>query len=167
MRKRNIILISYILIGILLFCFLMLAFPIDGYYKSINTAELHEKTFLTKSTRVTIAEFNESNFDFRVNDKGELYILQIAKKITGNGTSYKVVQSKGYSLEKAIEYLDSTNSVMWTRLSLSQLNHNSVAIDWCIIRNEADLGYDSNIQKVNIIYNDTEFTLLYKISNRE
>ena len=160
MKKRAKILIVLVVASILLFAVLNVFFPHDGYFYSFEQCENNYKKSLTDGKLVLKIDTDDAIFEVWINKGNEIYVSKTAPKETLFGTKYKVSFSKGYSIEKALQYYQQTGTGL--RINAPEINtdiHSNV-LSWSICGKDYKNATD---KYATITYSGGEFLFLYAL----
>lgn len=162
MKKQTKIIIVLIVVSVFLFALLNIFFPYDSSYYSLEQCEKNFQKSLSDGELVLRCNAPDIVFEAWVNEENELYIAKILSKDSIFMTKYKVAFSKGYFIEKALNYYIQTGNILWTNAPEININPNNDVFSWCITDKNTEQITDTYVP---ITFNGEEYLLFYKITN--
>lgn len=166
MKKQTKIFVVLCVISVLLFISLNIFFPYDGFYYSLEICETSFQKSLSNGEIVLKCDADDIIFEAWQNESDELYITKIMLKDSLFKTKYKVTFSKGYSIEKALDYYKHNENIMWTSAPEINTSSQSDVFSWCITDENSDVKNISDTY-VTITCNGEKCRLFYKIISQQ
>lgn len=162
MKKKTKITIFLCITSVIIFFSLNMFFPYNDYYFSLEYCE--KNCLRSLSCNEIVAKCSSENYIYEVllNEKNELYIVQIMSSPVFGYQKYKAIQGTGYSIEKALNYYDQTLEVKWTNYPEINWRGSKNVFSWCLVRDD-ETCLSETYEYIN--YNNEKCVLYYKINS--
>lgn len=133
MSKITKLIIGMICIAIMIFGIVNYFFPANGFYRTLDLAEKHNKTILIECDRLGVIETADSAYIIKANQNGEFYVLCCDIEEGVGGKKYQVIYDKGYLLQGKINETGLAGKLVWNNCPGIVFTTRTSYVKWCIV----------------------------------